>query len=89
MATLRVEWLEPLHERSELDESCLCQTGRFPKWPWRTLGGLCGVVACASLADVCTGPRWSSSFAHHGRAGVEHVLRTVSSLRLEVLDERT
>ena len=34
---------------------CPCQTGHVPKWPWRTLGGLCGAVACASLADLCTG----------------------------------
>ena len=26
-----------------------------PKQPWRTLGWLCGAVACASLADLCTG----------------------------------
>ena len=56
--------LSDLVVTAEVVTSLFYQTGRFPKWPWRTLGGLCGAVACASLADLCTGPLRSSSFAH-------------------------
>ena len=35
----------------------------------------------ASLADMCTGPRRSSSFAHHDHAGLDHVRRTVRFLQ--------
>ena len=35
----------------------------------------------ASLADMCTGPRWSSSFARHDHAGLEPVLRKVRLTR--------
>ena len=35
----------------------------------------------ASLADMCTGPRRSSSFAHHDHAGLDNVSRTVRFLQ--------
>ena len=79
MATLCVEWLEPLLERFDPVESSFAKPAalRRPRLTLRTLRGCCR----ASLADICTGPRQSSSFARHYHAGLEPVLRKLMFLQ--------
>ena len=81
MATLCVEWLEPLLERFDSVESSFAKPAALSRHRHRlTLRALRGCCR-ASLADICTGPRQSSSFARHYHAGLEPVLRKLMFLQ--------
>ena len=65
MAMLCVEWLKPLLQHSDLDESSPAKTCRFVRRPGQAhTDGSAGFLPCQP-GRQCTGPRRSSSFARH------------------------
>ena len=63
MATLCVEWLKPLLQHSDLDESSPAKTCRSVRRPGQAhIDGSAGFLPCQP-GRQCTGPRQSCSFA--------------------------
>ena len=64
-ATFGVEWLQPLLQHSESNESSLAKTSRSVRRPCQAdIDGSAGFLPCQP-GRQCTGPRQSSSFARH------------------------